>query len=94
MRWKPTLKKRFTTPSSPYNKRSGEPTIIAIVAFYFYLSTGALDKAAEVVSNFELARKKYAGKYRLDFLLFTLCQCGWYYFLKKTTTVPDKYGEK
>ncbi|MBK8109114.1 MAG: hypothetical protein IPK46_01630 [Saprospiraceae bacterium] len=48
-----------------------------------YLSTGALDKAAEVVSNFELARKKYAGKYRLDFLLFTLCQCGWYYFLKK-----------
>ena len=48
-----------------------------------YLSTGALDKAAEVVSTFELARKKYAGKYRLDFLLFTLCQCGWYYFLKK-----------
>lgn len=48
-----------------------------------YLSTGNLEKAAEVVEIFEKARKKYAGKYRLDFLLFTLCQCGWYYFLKK-----------
>lgn len=48
-----------------------------------YLSTGDLDKAAAVVNVFQEARVKYAGKYRLDFLLFTLCQCGWYYFIKK-----------
>lgn len=47
-----------------------------------YLSTGNLNKAREVVNTFEIARKKYAGKYRMDFLLFTLCQCGWYYFMK------------
>lgn len=48
-----------------------------------YLANGNLDKAEQVIRLFEEARIKYAGKYRLDFLLFTLCQCGWYYFLKQ-----------
>jgi hypothetical protein len=45
-----------------------------------FLTTKNFDKAAEVVNDFMEAKEKYAGSYRLDFLLFTLCHCGWYYF--------------
>ncbi len=48
-----------------------------------YLSTNQMEKAAILVDEFLLAKKKYEGRYRLDFLLFTLCQCGWYFFKMK-----------
>jgi hypothetical protein len=48
-----------------------------------YLSTGQFDKAAEVVHVFDVARKKYAGRYRIDFLIFTQSLCGFYYFKTK-----------
>ncbi len=47
-----------------------------------FLSTQKMKEAAEVVDRFEMARKKYAGRYRVDFLIFTLSLCGFYYFLQ------------
>lgn len=46
-----------------------------------YLSTNKMHEAAEVVSIFDAARKKYAGRYRIDFLIFTQSLCGFYYFV-------------
>jgi hypothetical protein len=48
-----------------------------------YLSTGQLEKAAEVLHAFDEARTKYAGRYRIDFLIFTQSLCGFYYFKTK-----------
>ena len=46
-----------------------------------YLTTRQLDKAAILVESFLDAKTRYEGRYRLDFLLFTMCHCGWYYFI-------------
>ena len=48
-----------------------------------YLETSQMDKAAKIVETFFKAKDDFEGRYRVDFLLFTLCHCGWYYFLKK-----------
>jgi hypothetical protein len=56
-----------------------------------YLSTNRLDKAAEVTAVFDDARKKYAGKYRIDFLLFTQSLCGFYFFRLNQLETASKW---
>jgi hypothetical protein len=46
-----------------------------------YLATGQLEKAKKVVEVFFAAKENFKDRYRVDFLLFTLSHCGWYYFL-------------
>jgi high-affinity Fe2+/Pb2+ permease len=48
-----------------------------------YLATNQHEKAKEIINVFFEAKKKYEGNYRIDFLLFTQSQCGWYYFVQK-----------
>ncbi len=48
-----------------------------------YLSTQNLDKTKVIIEVFFEAKKKFEGRYRIDFLLFTQSQCGWYFFLQK-----------
>jgi tetratricopeptide (TPR) repeat protein len=45
-----------------------------------YLSTNQPAQTEAVIAVFDEARKKYAGRYRVDFLLFTQSLCGFYFF--------------
>jgi hypothetical protein len=48
-----------------------------------FLATKQYEKAKHVVEVFFEAKNKFEGRYRVDFLLFTQSQCGWYFFKLK-----------
>ncbi len=56
-----------------------------------YLHTKQYEKAQQVVDEFIKAKENFENRYRIDFLLFTEANCGWYYFLQKNFDKANEF---
>lgn len=55
----------------------------AYCGILLYLATRDYEKAKIISEDFLAAKTKFEGRYRIDFLIFTMSHVAWYYFINK-----------
>lgn len=55
----------------------------AYCGILLYLAIQNYEKANIICADFLIAKTKFEGRYRIDFLIFTMSHLAWYYFINK-----------